>query len=73
MSVPLPPRPLPPRPNLEFERKRAKKLLRALHGGDADALARASDVAMPPFQLAHAQLVVAREYGFASWPRLVQY
>jgi hypothetical protein len=23
--------------------------------------------------LADAQLVVAREYGFASWPRLVQY
>jgi hypothetical protein len=73
MSVPLPFRPLPPRPNLEFERKRAKQFLRALSSGEADALSRAASIAKPPFLLADAQLIVAREYGFASWPRLVQY
>jgi hypothetical protein len=26
-----------------------------------------------PFQLADAQLIIAREYGFRSWPRLVEY
>src|SRR4051812_13301707 len=65
--------PLPARPNLEFERKRAKKLLRDLQNDDATALSRAASIAKPPFQLADAQLVIAREYGFASWPRLVQY
>lgn len=73
-------RALPSQPSLEFDRKEAKALLRRLHAGEADALARAvahhptlgrapSDV----FALADAQLIVAREYGFASWPRLVQY
>jgi hypothetical protein len=54
-------RPLPPIPNLEFERKEAKKLLRRLRAGD------------PQAQLADAQLLIAREYGFASWPKLVRY
>lgn len=73
-------RPLPPRPSLEFERKEAKALLRRLRAGASDALARARD-RHPGFdasrpeaaRLADAQLVVAREYGFASWPRLVRY
>jgi hypothetical protein len=70
-------RPLPPRPSLEFDRKEAKALLRKLRAGDPDALARASaqdhtlDAARS--RLADAQRIVAREYGFASWPRLVQY
>jgi hypothetical protein len=73
-------RPLPPRPNLEFEHKEAKALLRRLRAGDPDALerARARHPAIdgsPParIRLAAAQLVIAREYGFASWPRLVRY
>ena len=73
-------RPLPARPNLAYERKQAKTLLRRLRAGDPDALARARDRHLgfdPPrpeaAQLADAQLVVAREYGFASWPRLVHY
>lgn len=72
--------PLPPRPNLERERKHAKALLRELRAGDPDAIARARarHPALRPtsgarIALADAQLVVAREYGFASWPRLVQY
>ena len=73
-------RPLPPRPNLEYERKAAKALLRGLRAGDPDAVARMrechprvelSDAAA--IRLADAQLVIAREYGFTSWPRLVDY
>jgi hypothetical protein len=55
--------PLPPRPSLEFERKRAKKLLRELRHADPGARV----------TLADAQLRIARGYGFASWPRLVEY
>jgi hypothetical protein len=73
-------RPLPPRPSLEYERKEAKALLRRLRAGDPDALARAGarhpgldPIAPARARLADAQLVVAREYGFVSWPRLVRY
>lgn len=73
-------RPLPPRLSLEFERKEAKALHRRLRAGDFDALARARerhpalDASQPArIKLADAQLVIAREYGFASWPRLVRY
>jgi hypothetical protein len=54
-------RSLPPTPSLEFERKRAKALLRQIRGNNPDA------------KLADAQFISARELGFASWPRLVQY
>jgi ankyrin repeat protein len=54
-------RQLPATPSLEFERKRAKTLLRRLRRHD------------PSAQLADAQFQVARELGFASWPRLTQY
>ncbi len=73
-------RPLPPRPSLEYERKEAKALLRRLRAGDPDALTRArarypglDPIAPARARLADAQRVVAREYGFASWPRLVRY
>ena len=69
-------RPLPPRPSLEFEKKQAKALLRGLRGSDPEALARAAarHPAIPASpKLADAQLIIAREYGFASWPRLVRY
>jgi hypothetical protein len=73
-------RPLPSRPNLEFEHKEAKALLRRLRDGDAEALARARErhpaidtAALERIKLADAQLVIAREYGFASWPKLVRY
>lgn len=72
---------LPEKPNLEFERKRAKRLLRALREESAEAIERARrqrvrsgrSAASTGFILADAQLVVAREYGFASWPKLVEY
>ena len=70
-------RPLPPRPSLEFEHKEAKALLRRLRAGEPDSIARARtrhpalDLSKP--RLADAQLVIAREYGFTSWPRLARY
>jgi hypothetical protein len=73
-------RPLPARPSLEFERKEAKALHRLLRAGDAAAVvrARAQHPAIRASDPAHikltdAQLVIAREYGFSSWPRLVRY
>lgn len=54
--------------NLEQLRKQAKELVRAARAGDADALARLGD--LPP-KLASAQLALAREHGFRSWPELV--
>lgn len=49
-------------------RKQAKELVKEARGGDAEALARLEGRAV---KLASAQLVVARENGFASWPALV--
>lgn len=70
-------RPLPPRPSLEFEHKQAKALLRRLRAGDPISIARARTrhpvLDVSKLRLADAQLVIAREYGFTSWPRLVQY
>src|SRR4051794_39491391 len=54
--------------NLEQLRKQAKELVRAARDGDADALARLDG--REPI-LARAQLVLARENGYASWPALV--
>jgi ankyrin repeat protein len=54
--------------NLTQLRKQAKELVRAARAGDKDALARLGD--LPP-KLASAQLVLAREQGFRSWPELV--
>jgi hypothetical protein len=65
---------LPARPSLDSLRKQAKKLARASAAGDRDALSRVraqlSGVGAPLTQR-NAQLVVAREYGFAGWQELV--
>jgi ankyrin repeat protein len=53
--------PLPAAPSLEQLRKQAKELVRARRGG------------AEPLRLSEAQLALAREYGFASWPRLKAY
>jgi carboxypeptidase C (cathepsin A) len=79
--IPRDVRPLPTAPNLEFERKEAKAFIKQIHAGDPDALRRvekAHPVALrdrrpSQLQLADAQHVIAREYGFTSWPRLVEY
>jgi ankyrin repeat protein len=67
---------LPAAANLEQLRKQAKDLLRAHRAGDPGAVERftASHPApAEPPRLTDAQLVVAREYGFPSWPRLNAY
>jgi ankyrin repeat protein len=72
VSTPNPSIPL----NLEQQHKRAKDLLRAAREGDADALARIRAVRIDagtdsrPLQLSDAQLTIARELGFDSWPKL---
>jgi uncharacterized protein len=60
---------LPARADLTQLRHQAKDLLRAARGGDTDAAARLRAVSERPI-LATAQLVVARKYGFSSWPAL---
>src|ERR1044071_4910030 len=64
---------LPARPSLESLRKQAKKLAREIAAGDAAAIARArvhlSNVDLPLSQR-NAQLVIAREYGYAGWQDL---
>jgi hypothetical protein len=64
---------LPARPSLESLRKQAKKLARDIAAGKADAITRARaqapDVDLPLTQR-NAQLVIAREYGYAGWQDL---
>ncbi|HWG12769.1 MAG TPA: hypothetical protein VG268_05800, partial [Streptosporangiaceae bacterium] len=60
---------LPSRPDLGQLRHQARDLLRAARAGDPAAAGRIRAVS-EQMTLAAAQLAVAREYGFASWPRL---
>ena len=64
---------LPARPSLESLRKQAKKLARDIATGDAGAIARAR-AQLPrvdlPLTQRNAQLVIAREYGYAGWQDL---
>src|SRR5262245_46974861 len=79
-------RPIPSNPNLEFDRNQAKALLAAAQRGEASAMQRfrashprfgstgdAPSQGGGAMALHDAQLVVAREYGFASWPRWKQF
>jgi len=80
----IPSRRLPDTPNLEHLRKQAKDLHQAHQAGHADAFERIrsryprlagashAEISATTFSRTSAQLVVAREYGFASWPQLVQ-
>ena len=73
---------LPPNPSLEHLKSQAKQLLKAHQEGALDACQRiraffpklsdATEVEIQnaAFGLQDAQLVIAREYGFASWTRL---
>ena len=75
---------LPDRPHLDVPKREARELLGDWRTGDRDALERirgrhprfaSSDdaaIASGTFRLADAQLVVAREYGFAHWAELKQ-
>lgn len=69
----MPTRRLPDNPNLDRLRKYAKELLRAARTGDPEATALVAEFHPdPPTELAlsDAQLVLARLFGFPSWPRL---
>ncbi|MCG5216005.1 ankyrin repeat domain-containing protein [Streptosporangium sp. KLBMP 9127] len=66
---------LPGDPSLEHLKNQAKRLKRQVHAADPAALDLVRDLhpgtrPAGPFTLADAQLVTARLYGFASWPRL---
>ena len=65
---------LPERPDLDQLRRQAKELRDAARRGEADALDRFEHYhgrgPPGPMTLAAAQLVVARELGFTSWPKL---
>ena len=67
---------LPVRPDPEQLHRQAKQLLRAIHAGDANAIAELHEhhpesIAPSAAKLADAQLVLARSYGASSWTRLV--
>lgn len=76
-------RELPARPNLEHYKKQAKDLAKDCTTGIPDAIARVkrhhprfhklSEKEIREAQLTDAQLVIAREHGFESWPRFVKY
>jgi ankyrin repeat protein len=71
-------RAFPPNPSLEFDRKQAKSLLNAVRSGEADAIQRFNthhpqhQSAIKNPTLHDAQLVIAREYGLASWRELTK-
>lgn len=66
---------LPARPSLESLRKQAKRLARDVVAGDRDAIKRVQAQlpnAKRPLSNRDAQLVLAREYGFAGWKDLIK-
>src|SRR5262249_11908543 len=78
-AVSRPRRPIPSRPSLEFDRKQARALLEGVRRGEAGAVERFRahhprfrEGAVAHAALHDAQLVIAREYGVASWPRWKQ-
>jgi hypothetical protein len=78
----VPPRGLPGNANFEQLKNGAKSFQRAVRSGDAGAAdvvnefhprlasARPGSAELAGFKLADAQLVVARQFDFASWPKL---
>lgn len=68
---------LGPRPHPDHLREQAKDLLTAHRNGDPDALVRFQQGLPAPkpemLALHDAQSVIAREYGFASWTRLLRH
>jgi hypothetical protein len=68
----MPIRELPERPNLEHLKNQAHTLLHELRAQDANAVERFASSGVSPTEakLADALHVIAREYGFPSWPAL---
>ena len=77
MKKSLPTRALREHPDIAQVKRQAKELLEAFAAGEPDAVAevnahyRGADAAH--FALHDAQLVLARSYGFDSWPKLKAY
>jgi ankyrin repeat protein len=77
-------KPLSARPSLEQYKKQAKELLKAYRSADVETIRRVKrnhprfeKLAEPGFEiskfsLADAQLVIAREHGFESWPKFAR-
>jgi ankyrin repeat protein/uncharacterized glyoxalase superfamily protein PhnB len=73
---------LPSRPSLDHLKHQAKDLLQAFQAGSPEAIQRIKtshpefanateeEIRAAKFALSDAQLVIAREYGFESWPKL---
>ncbi len=78
------PKPLPAHPSLEQYKKQAKELLKAYRSADVETIRRVkrshprfeklaeSGFDISKFALADAQLVIAREHGFESWPKFTK-
>lgn len=78
----MPTKQLPSRPSLIQLKHQAKDLMKARQAGDPAALqrirefhpryrkSRDAEIASAKFRLAYAQLTIAREYGFGTWPAL---
>ncbi len=78
------PKSLPARPSLEQYKKQAKELLKAYRSADPESIRRVTrnyprfekraepEFDISKFALADAQLVIAREYGFESWPKFTK-
>ena len=76
-------RQLPANPSLKSLKNQAKQLLHGQQSGAKDACERiraahprmaslaAEEIREAPFALADAHLVIAREYGYESWPKLM--
>jgi hypothetical protein len=84
-EVHMPVKSLPSNPSLDHLKYQARDLLNALTQGNAEAVARArefhhrfarlsdDEIRASKFSLADALLIIAREYGFQSWPKLKQH
>lgn len=72
----MPVRHLPSNPSIEHLKQQAKALQRGARANELDAVALVGEfhpsasASFPVFRLADAQLVIARQYGFPSWPKL---
>lgn len=69
-------RELPAKPNLEHLKKQAKELLHDFRQSKPDAIQRFRtflDSTPSDAKLADAQQVIARDYGFTSWPKLKEH
>jgi ankyrin repeat protein len=76
-SILSPDREWPSRPDFNQFKRQAKELLKSYRAGDAGAVAEVQRHEQAPdparFALHDAQRVLARSYGFPSWPKLKSY